>query len=127
IRLRPDELPLVRGLGFPAADPPALGVRGRFASWYEYRFLILDRYAPTLVMGNQLNAGHEPDRHGFTRLREVPPDETAALVKLTHSQYADYLGEFRPNGPGVAAVRDMLDSCRAVKLPAALVLMPESR
>jgi hypothetical protein len=106
--------------------PPAHGPRGRLAAWYEYRFLITDRYAPALVLGPRLNAGHEPDRYGFARASTVTPDEGRFLGRLTHAQYADYFPGFRPTGPGLAAVRDTLDRCRAAGWKPALVLMPES-
>ena len=126
VRLRPEELPLVRSWGFPADDPPAHGLRGRLAPWYEYRFLILDRYAPVLLMGGRLNAGHEPDAHGFVRVAPVPPEESRVLLEMTHRQYADYFPLFRPTGCGVEALRDTLERCRSAGWRAGLVLMPES-
>lgn len=126
IRLRPEELPLVRGLGFPAADPPAHGVRGRIAPWLEYRYLIVDRYAPFMLTGGKLNAGHEPNERGFVRNQSVSPEDARVLQVLTHRQYVDYLLGFRPTGCGVNAVRDTLAQCRAAGWRAALVLMPES-
>lgn len=127
IRLRPGELPVVRGMGFPAETPPAHGIRGRLAPLFEYRFLALDRYAPALLSTPaRLNAGHEPDGHGFARLRTVTADERQVLLELTRRQYADYFPGFRPTGPGVAGVRDSLEQCRAAGWKPALVLMPES-
>ncbi len=126
VRLRPEELPLVRAMGFPADDPPAHGLRGRLAPWYEYRYLIVDRYAPWLLMGGKLNAGHEPNARGFARNAPVAPHDARTLLALTQRQYADYMPGFRPNGCGVNAVRDTLEQCRAAGWRAALVLMPES-
>ncbi len=127
-RLRPDELPVVRAMGFPAATPATHGPRGLVAPLFEYRFLILDRYAPFLLMTNsRLNGGHESDDYGFARLQDsVTPRAKAHLTGLAHAQYADYFGGFRPNGIGVTAVRDMLDRCQAAGWNAALILMPES-
>jgi hypothetical protein len=127
-RLRPDELPVVRAMGFPAAAPPTHGPRAFVAPLYEYRFLILDRYAPWLLMdNNRLNGGHEPDRWGFARLADgVTPNRRAELLARTRGQYAGYLPGFRPNGVGVAGVRDTLEQCRAAGWKAGLVLMPES-
>ena len=127
-RLRPAELPVVRAMGFPAAAPPTHGPRGLVAPLYEYRFLILDRYAPGLLMdNNRLNGGHESDGWGFARLADaVAPADREVLLAKTRGQYADYLPGFRPTGPGVAALRDTLDQCRAAGWTAGLVLMPES-
>ncbi|HJZ59510.1 MAG TPA: hypothetical protein VKE74_31490, partial [Gemmataceae bacterium] len=128
IRLRRDELPVVRAMGFPASDPTVHGPRGLVAPWFEYRFLIVDRYAPFLLMNNsRLNGGHVSDRYGFARLQEVAdPADQPHFLRLARAQYAEYFDGFRPNGCGVAAVRDTLERCRAAGWRAALVLMPES-
>lgn len=127
-RLRPEELPVVRGMGFPAATPAVHGLRGFTAPWSEYRFLILDRYAPFMLMdANRLNGGHEPDGFGFTRMKDfVVPEEKAHYLGIALSQYAYYFQGYRPNGPGLAAIRDTLEQCRAAGWKAGLVLMPES-
>lgn len=126
-RLRPDELAYARGLGFPAATPATHGVRGFIAPLYEYRFLVLDRYTPFLLMNNsRLNGGHEPDDFGFARLQEdVTPEKRAYFLGLARGQYADYFAGYRPTGVGVAAIRATLDQCRAAGCKAGLVLMPE--
>ncbi len=128
IRLRRDELPVVRALNFPAASPAVHGPRGYLAPWNEYRFLLVDRYAPFMLMNaSRLNGGHESDAHGFTRLHEYNlPRDRARLLALAHGQYTDYFTGFRPTGCGVDGLRDMLEQCRAAGCKAALVLMPES-
>ncbi|MBX9623540.1 MAG: DUF1574 domain-containing protein [Gemmataceae bacterium] len=127
-RLRPAELPVVRGMGFPAADPATHGPRGFVAPLYEYRFLVIDRYAPWLLMdNNRLNGGHESDARGFARQFEsVTPQKRAELMARTFEQYADYFPGYRPTGPGIAGLRDTLEQCRAAGWRAGLVLMPES-
>ncbi|MDB5313869.1 MAG: hypothetical protein JWO38_8071 [Gemmataceae bacterium] len=126
-RLRPDELEFARGTGFPADIPPAHGPRGWLAPWYEYRFLLVDRYAPFFLMHNiRLNGGHEPDGYGFTRLRTVSDEDRRVLLELTRRQYADYFPGYRPTGLGTPAVRDTLETCRAAGWKAALLLTPES-
>jgi hypothetical protein len=128
LRLRPEEMPIVRAMGFPAADPTIHGARGYLAPWYECRFLLLDRYAPFLLMNNQrLNGGHEPDEYGFTRLaNHVDAKARKSLLKLAFGQYAYYFQGYRPNGCGLGAIRDTLDVCRAAGIQPALILMPES-
>ncbi len=126
-RLRPDELPVVRGMGFPAAEPSNHGPRGLLAAVSEYRFLIVDRYFPFLLMdAKRLNGGHEPDARGFARLQDgVAPRNRAALMGLAHGQYAAYFAGYRPTGCGVDALRDTLRQCRDLNCRAALMLMPE--
>lgn len=128
IRLRPAELPVVREMGFPAATPAVHGRQGYIAPWFEYRFLIADRYAPFLIMQpSRLNGGHEPDANGFARLQErASPADRIGFLKIAWGQYAYYFDGFRPNGCGIGGVRDTLDQCREAGCKAALVLMPES-
>lgn len=126
IRLRRSEVEIVNGMGFPAEPSPAAGWRGWVAAWYEYRYVFVDRYASVLRTIPKLNDGHEPDAHGFVRVREVTQDEREFLTALTFRQYSDYFPEFRPNGPGLAALRDMLDTCRANGWKGALFLTPET-
>lgn len=127
-RLRREEIPVVRRMGFPAEPPATHGVRGFINPLYEYRFLILDRYVPFFLMNNsRLNGGHESDSFGFARLAEhVTPQNRAALLGKTFEQYCDYFPGFRPTGPGTAAIRDTLEQCRAAGWRAALILTPES-
>jgi hypothetical protein len=128
LRLRPEELPIVRAMGFPAAEPAIHGPRGYLAPWYEYRFLLLDRYAPFLLMNNQrLNGGHESDEYGFTRLaNHVDARTRKSLLNKAFGQYSYYFQGYRPNGCGLGALRDTLDVCRAAGIQPALILMPES-
>ena len=128
IRLRPDEMPLVHAMGFPAKPPAVHGPRGLLAPWYEYRFLLLDRYAPFFLMTDQrLNGGHESDDFGFTRLQDdIDADSKKRLLAIAFSQYAYYLDGYRPNGCGIEAIRDALDVCRAAGIRAAIAFLPES-
>ena len=126
IRLRPEELPTVAAMGFPSQPSSAVGWRGWLASWYEYRFILVDRYATGLRSMPKLNEGHEPDAHGFVRAREIREPERMVLSELTRRQYQDYFPAYRPSGPGVAALRDMLETCRANGWKAAIFVPPES-
>jgi len=128
IRLRPEELPVVRAMGFPAEEPSVHGPRGFVAPLYEYRFLTLDRYAPWFLMNNQrLNGGHECDDFGFTRLQDhVNPVDKPALLAIAKGQYASYFDGYRPNGCGVNGLRDAIEVCQAAGIRPALALMPES-
>ena len=127
-RLSPEELPVVRQLGFPAETPASHGCRGFIAPLYEYRFLILDRYTPYFLMNNcRMNGGRTNDDYGFSRLEEaVTTDRRATLLSKTKRQYVVYCTGYRPTGPGVTAIRAILEHCQAAGWQAGLVLMPES-
>lgn len=126
IRLRRDELSHVQRLGLPLTASPAAGWRGWLAAWYEYRFIIVDRYLGVMRSIPKLNAGHEPDARGFVRCRELTDTERTTLTGLTYLQYQDYFPGFRATGPGLAAVKDMLDVCQSHGMAAILLLTPES-
>jgi hypothetical protein len=115
-------------MGFRAETPATHGPRGLVAPLFEYRFLILDRYFPFLLMNNsRLNGGHESDDYGFARLQDrVSPESKGHFLGLARGQYAYYFDRFRPNGIGVTAIRDTLDRCQAEGFQAGLVLMPDS-
>jgi hypothetical protein len=127
IRLRPDELPLVRRYGFPAERPAAHGCRGWLLPLHEYRMPLIDRYAaPMSLMPFPMGARQVADAYGFDRWREVTPEDRAKMLERTQRQYSEYLDGFEPGGCGVAAVRDALEACREANIPAALLLAPES-
>jgi len=127
LRLRTEELPLVRQLGFPAATPGAHGCRGWLLPGYEYRTPMIERYANRLALHpyplGSLPLGNE---HGFLRCREVSAAERKKILELSRRQYVHYLPDYWPGGCGVAAVRDSLETCRTAGIRAALVLTPES-
>jgi hypothetical protein len=127
IRLRPEELSLVRRFGFSVNTPAAHGCRGWLLPWYEYRVPMIDRYATQLTVFSFPVASRQLcDEYGFYRCREVNPEERAKLLERTHKQYESAMNNYRPGGHGLVALRDMLETCRAATIRAALVLTPES-
>jgi hypothetical protein len=66
------------------------------------------------------------DERGFLRSREVSPAERPKLLELAHQQYAEFLPHYQPGGCGVAALHDLLETCRTECIRALLLLTPES-
>jgi hypothetical protein len=127
IRLRPEEVPLVRRLGLDPEPPAAHGYRGWLESWYVYRVPLIDRYATQLTVFPYPMASRQPcDEHGFFRCRSVIPIERSRLLELTRKQYEGCMPGYRPGGSGVAGLRDTLEICRGAGIRAALLLTPES-
>jgi hypothetical protein len=128
IRLRPEEIPIVRGYGFPAQPPAAHGCRGWLLSWHEYRMPLVGRYAGALSLTPfPMAARKNHGAHGFERWHLTgKPIDRAKLLERTKREYAAYLDGYAPGGCGIAAVRDTLEACRAANVRAALLLAPES-
>lgn len=128
IRLRPEEIPVVRGYGFPAQPPAAHGYRGWLVPWHEYRMPLVGRYAGALSLTPfPMAARKNHDAHGFERWHLTgKPLDRAKMLGRTRREYAAYLDGYAPGGCGVAAVRDALEACRGANVKAALLLAPES-
>lgn len=128
VRLRPDELPLVRGYGFPAETPAAHGPRGWLLPLHEYRMPLVDRYATTLsLLPFPSGKRQKHDGYGFERWRDgITSEDRAKMLERTKRQYGEYLDGFEPGGCGIAALRDSLTACRAAGVKVALMLAPES-
>jgi hypothetical protein len=104
------------------------GPRGFLAPCYEYRFLIVDRYAPWFLMNNQrLNGGHQSDEFGFARLQEHSKHaDKPYLLAIAFKQYSQYFAGYRPTGCGVNGIRDSIEVCKANGIRPALAFFPES-
>nr|MCU0706443.1 hypothetical protein [Fimbriiglobus sp.] len=66
------------------------------------------------------------DARGSVPGIEVPPAERPRLLARERQQYAPAFADYRPGGPAVLAVRDMLTRLQAHGIQPMLLLSPES-
>lgn len=126
-RLRPDEFPLIHGFGFPILRSGAHDCRRWLLPLHEYRLALVDRYARQITtLPVPMGLPQSCDAHGFFRNREVPPDERPKMLDRARRQYGLLLTDFRPGGCEVAALRDLLETCRSARIRTSLLLTPES-
>jgi hypothetical protein len=112
---------------------PGSGLR---AGWWEgwpvpchtHRFALVSALSPGLLpMPRRLDCFGAVDDLGW-RPVSVPrgdPRVSHAATEHARQAYAEHLSGFRIGGPSTAALRELLEMCRAEGISAALVLMPE--
>lgn len=126
-RLRGRELALLGRFGFPLDELR----RTRRLSWtvpaYAHRSALLSRLcAAWLPYGERLDWAWSGDAHGWSAQEEaLPPEQYRQSVRVEARRYAAALDHFRTDGAPAQALRELLAVCRARRVPAALVLMPE--
>lgn len=126
-RLRPNEVDRLRSFGWAVESPPQHGWRGWAAASFAYRYAILNRYFPKMMpCPYGLFVGAKMDANGFVTGHDVPAHQKADALRRARDEYAPTFVDYRPGGPGVEAVRDMLGVCRDRGIRAAVVLMPEA-
>ncbi len=126
-RLRPEEIPILRGFGWQVESPPHHGWRGWAAAAYSYRLGLLNHYAPVMLpCPYGLHAGVKTDPFGYVEGIELPPSQKPRALQRTREQYLPVLENYRIGGAGVEAFRDILTLCRDRGIRTAIVLTPES-
>ncbi len=104
-----------------------LWLEARIAPWYTFRRQI-QLETKCLVERVPFPTYQPVDDWGWTILAPMPFPESARQERLAtaHSGYSPGLGNFRLGKKPIQALRQTLDLCRKEKIPAALVVMPES-
>jgi hypothetical protein len=104
-----------------------LWLEARIAPWYTFRRQI-QLEARCLLERTPFPTYQPVDASGWTILAPVPFPAEARNEKLDIARggYSPGLGSFRLGKKPAQALRQTLDLCRREKIPAALVVMPES-
>lgn len=95
---------------------------------YHQRFAIVSRLAPSLLHYSlRLDWFRAADEYGWVAppWPQRTPERYRAAVAQAQAEYAYYLDDFQLGGPSPPALRELLELCRAERIPVALVLMPE--
>ncbi len=115
--------------GFPAATVDKRWLESVLIPAYALRFQIMCRISPSaLPWPLRFDWSRGADECGYGSLVEQnpPAEDRARRFAQTRAEYAGILAGYRPGGPAVAALRELLETCRAAGVPVRLVLMPES-
>lgn len=102
-------------------------LQGHLAPWYSFRRQILLE-VQCLAMGKPFPRHDPVDEWGWRIASPMPFSifERMHGLKMTRAGYATSLSHFRLGKRPTKALRELLDLCRREKIPAALVVMPES-
>jgi len=103
----------------------------RISPWYSHRFFLLSQVFPTWVATSSRRdfLFNNMDEWGW--LPGVPasmmnPASRAKAVMAGHAYYAPMLADWKLHADSDRALHELLDLCRAEKLPVTLLMMPES-
>ena len=124
----PERATVVRH-GFPAAAVNKRWRESVLAPAYALRFQLLCRVSPSwLPWPLRFDWSRGADECGWGNLvNQTPtPEARDRAFAQARAEYAGILADYRPGGPAVAALRELLGVCRDRAIPVRLVLMPES-
>jgi len=98
------------------------------APYHSHRFPLMRAVCPAFVPPE--GRGHlfaQFDVRGWNAMPEQArtAERYVSALKTAHQEYAYLLAEFKLGGAACQALRETLEVCRAERIPAALVLMPE--
>lgn len=126
-RLRRHEVDTLRGFGWPIDTPPQFRPAGPLQTAYTFRYAALNAAAPSLLpCPFGLGLLDRTDSRGHVPGIEITPEKRAEYLAQAYAEYFTAFADYRPGGPAVPAVRDMLTQLKARGVRTSLVLSPES-
>lgn len=130
-RLTASEVETVARYGFDDSAVRSRWRRSVVVPWYELRFALMGRVAPSWLMGRvrdvaEWSRGSDECGFGMLVVQDVDPAERAKRVELARAEYGPQLAALHPGGPAADALRDLLALCRERGIAVRLVLCPES-
>jgi hypothetical protein len=126
-RLRRHEPDTLREYGWPIDTPTQFRPEGPLQATHTFRFAALNAYAPVLLpCPFGLGLLNRTDDRGHVPGIEITPEKRAMLLAQARMEYDPAFADYRPGGPAVMAVRDMLSQLQSRGVHARLLLTPES-
>jgi hypothetical protein len=127
-RLDWNELADLEKYGPPLGNPRRDWLKAQPLPWYAHRFDILSWLSPQWVPVKLRSDWGEPgDPSGWTP--HIAPDRSPAAyargVERARKEYESFLAWFQISPASAGPLLDLLQLCRAERIPTALVLMPE--
>jgi hypothetical protein len=114
--------------GFDASVVQERHARSVLIPAYTLRFQLLTRIIPSWLPWQvrfDWSRGADECGWGTTQAQFVEPNQREAGIQRARGEYAPILASYRPGGPAVDALRQLLATCQKKDIPVRLVLMPE--
>jgi hypothetical protein len=126
-RLRADEPAVLRGYGWAVETPVQFRAGGELQAAHTYRFALLNAAHPKLLpCPFGLGFAGRTDSRGHIPGVVVKAEDRPRFLADAHANYAAAFMNYRPGGPAVASVRDMLTQLQTRHIQPLLLLAPES-
>ena len=126
-RLRRHEVDTLRSYGWSIGTPTQFRPEGPVQAVHTFRFAALNAAAPSLLpCPFGLGLLNRTDARGHVPGIVVTDDERLKYLAQAYVEYFDAFADYRPGGPAVAAVKDMLTRLQSRGVRVTLLLTPES-
>lgn len=127
-RVRFSEVDTLIDHGFDASTVRDRHLRSVLIPGYTLRFQLLTRVIPSWLPWQvrfDWSRGADACGWGTTQTQVISPEAREDGIWRARAEYAPILATYRPGGPAVGALRELLTLCREREIPVRLVLMPE--
>ena len=126
-RLRSGEPDVLRCFGWDIETPIQFRAGGELRAAHTYRFALLNAAHPKLLPSPfGLGFADRTDDRGHVPGVVVKEHDRAKFLAAARAEYAAAFADYRPGGPAVAAVRDMLTQLQGHGIQPILLFAPES-
>jgi hypothetical protein len=126
-RLDHEDVDTIRSFGWAMPTPDHLRPGGWLQSIRTFRLALLNHTCPSLLPCRYgMTLAGRMDHLGTVRGVEPEAGQHETMLQQAAWEYAPALVEYRPGGPAVRALQDMITQCRHHAIEPILVVLPES-